>query len=964
LKFIFIFWVVVLCYTHGLSQGLIGQNEVVSFTRNQYGAGTQNWAITQDKNNRLYIANNEGLLVYNGSKWQLYPVPNKTILRSLGFGKGGKLYVGAQDEVGFFAPDKVGRLQFTSLKALIPSVDRTFNDVWQLEVVGEEVFFRTDTKIFKLAGEKMTVFPAAATWLSMHKHQENVIAHERNKGLLVYKNNQWQPFIAKEELPSGFFITDIVSFTKDTSLVSTTSNGIYWLIQNKLIPFTFRSTLIQASQHFTSLFKLGNNNFLAGTYYNGVYLITKDGKVVENITAKNKMPNNTVRCIYADKYNTAWAGLDNGLALFTYENAVKQINPPSFNSGAGYDVESLNGDLYFALSTGIQYLPLKSVIDISATIQEPKVIMNGLSWNLSVLKNQLFVGRDDGLFTIQNYQPKAVESSTGYWGCRDVTGITDTSSSVIAAGNYFGVRFFEQINGGIAATGKLENFSESSRYIETDKNSIWISHPYRGIFRVKNTDKSVKLYTEKEGLPTRLDNHVFKINGRVVFATAKGIYEYDETVDKIIKSVAYDSVFGNRPIRYLKEDISGNIWFVQEKMVGVADYSSGKPIINYIPELKNKILSGFENIFVNDSRNVLMGAEAGFYHLDYEKYKESIQPFSTYITQLKNTGKSDSLLFGGYLFDDTLTQNNINIPYNRNSLLFSYAASMYGQQGGVEFSYYLDGFDTDWSSWSTNAEKEYTNLPAGDYVFKIKARRSPSHESSIHQFSFTIRPPWYQTIWAYLLYVLLSAGILYASFKYQSIRYKRKQEARRIADQLKFEETQKQIAYQHQLELTKSEKELVTLQKEKLEFEINHKNAELASTTMNLVQKKEFILKLKSELQQLQKNTKVVMDSPELKKLIKVLSEEEKLDEEWNNFSQHFNSVHGDFLTILKNKFPSLKPHELRLCAYLRMNLSSKEIAPLMSISIRGVEISRYRLRKKLELPTEINLVEYLMSLN
>ncbi len=127
--------------------------------------------------------------------------------------------------------------------------------------------------------------------------------------------------------------------------------------------------------------------------------------------------------------------------------------------------------------------------------------------------------------------------------------------------------------------------------------------------------------------------------------------------------------------------------------------------------------------------------------------------------------------------------------------------------------------------------------------------------------------------------------------------------------------------------------------------------------------KKEFILKLKTELQQLQKTAKVGDDNPELKKVLKALSEEEKLDTEWEQFSQHFDSVHGDFLTILKNKYPSLKPHELRLCAYLRMNLSSKEIAPLMSISLRGVEISRYRLRKKMALASEVNLVQFLMDL-
>jgi DNA-binding CsgD family transcriptional regulator len=944
----------------GLSQGLIGQNEVSSFTRRQYGAGTQNWGITRDNKNRLYIANNEGLLVYNGTKWQLYPVPNKTILRSLAFGPGGKLFAGAQDELGYYAPDKVGRLCFNSLKHLLPQPYRTFTDVWQLEISGADVFFRTDAGIFKYTGDTIQVYPAEAAWLSMHQHNGRIVAHDRNAGLLIYQNNRWAPFISKEGLPANFFITDIVPYQKDTSLVSTTSHGLFLLFQNKFIPFTISSAAINVTQHFTSLSILNDKSFLAGTYFNGIYRISKQGAVLENISTKNGMPNNTVRCLYTDSYNNAWAGLDNGLAAFTYNNSIKQINPSAFNNGAGYDVKALNGNLYFALSTGLQWLPVQSVADISAITSEPKTIIGGLTWNLSVLNNQLLAGRDDGLYSINNYQAKPVSQSTGYWGCRS---LSETPSSTMIAGNYLGLRFFDMKPEGLNDAGYLENFTESSRYIEADASHIWVSHPYRGIYRISQADKKVQLFTEKNGLPARLDNHVFKIKNQIVFATSAGIYEYSTAKNTIAKAKEFDSLFGNRPIRYLKEDEEGNIWFVQEKMMGVADYSKGKPVIHYIPELKNKILSGFENIFPYNSRNILVGSEAGFYHINYKQYRERIKPFAAYLTQVKTTGSRDSTLFGGYVFDSSNTQLSVTIPYKLNSLLFSYAASAFSQHHHPEFSYYLQGFDEDWSNWSTNTEKEYTNLPAGAYTFKIKARQSPSHESAVYEFTFTIKPPWYQTIWAYALYFLLATGMLYALLKYQSHRHKKKQELRRLADQQKFEEEQKQIAYQHQIELAKSEKELIRLQNEKLEGEIKHKNAELASATMNLVEKKEFILKLKTELQQLQKNTKVDDDNPELKKLLKVLAEEEKLDEEWSNFSQHFNSVHGDFLTALKNKFPSLKPHELRLCAYLRMNLSSKEIAPLMSISIRGVEISRYRLRKKLALSTEINLVQYLMDL-
>jgi DNA-binding CsgD family transcriptional regulator len=413
----------------------------------------------------------------------------------------------------------------------------------------------------------------------------------------------------------------------------------------------------------------------------------------------------------------------------------------------------------------------------------------------------------------------------------------------------------------------------------------------------------------------------------------------------------------------MKEDEKGNIWFIQNKMVGVADYSADKPVIHYIPELKNKILSGFENIFPYNTKNILVGSETGFYHINYEQYQGAINPFSAYVSLVKIIGREDSVLFGGYGTPGDKNKEPAPLPFLFNSLHFAYAVSLSGVPTDLEFSYYLQGFDEGWSNWSTHTEKDYTNLPAGAYSFRVKARTSPSHESGEGVFTFTIRPPWHQTLWAYALYAMVSATLLYALFKFQAKKHKQKQEARRLADRKKYEEEQKQIAYRHQLALAKTEKELIHLQNEKLEAEIEHKNAELASATMNLVQKKEFILKLKSELQQLQKTTRAGEDNPELKKLLKVLAEEEKLNEEWNNFSQHFNSVHGDFLTVLKNKFPSLKPHELRLCAYLRMNLSSKEIAPLMSISLRGVEISRYRLRKKLALPTEVNLVQFLMDL-
>ncbi|RYY44098.1 MAG: transcriptional regulator, partial [Chitinophagaceae bacterium] len=95
----------------------------------------------------------------------------------------------------------------------------------------------------------------------------------------------------------------------------------------------------------------------------------------------------------------------------------------------------------------------------------------------------------------------------------------------------------------------------------------------------------------------------------------------------------------------------------------------------------------------------------------------------------------------------------------------------------------------------------------------------------------------------------------------------------------------------------------------------------------------------------------------------RTLSDDDNMDKEWESFTRHFDKVHSDFIIGLKDKHPTVTGNEVKLCAYLRMNLSTKEIAQLMNISVRGVEISRYRLRKKLLIPSEMNLFDYLITI-
>jgi len=168
----------------------------------------------------------------------------------------------------------------------------------------------------------------------------------------------------------------------------------------------------------------------------------------------------------------------------------------------------------------------------------------------------------------------------------------------------------------------------------------------------------------------------------------------------------------------------------------------------------------------------------------------------------------------------------------------------------------------------------------------------------------------------------------------------------------------------HQLVMDKAESELISLRNEKLQSEIDYKNSELAMSAMHLVQKGELITKLKNELNTVMKSVDNEKAAVEIKKMIKVLGEDDKIDKDWDHFAQHFDKVHSDFLVLLKEKHPNLTANEMKLCSYLRMNLSTKEMAQLMNISVRGVEISRYRLRKKLGIPTEMSIYDHLMRIS
>ena len=938
----------------GWSERLHGQNTIglpliLNYGKMDYHGGAQTWDIQQDRKGLLYFANNEGLISYDGTYWKIYPLPNRTILRSLAIDKDDRIFAGGQGEIGFFHPDGNGFLRYQSLTGLLPASYREFADIWNIEVYNESVFFRATDRIFEWKNNAIRVFTPQSQWQFMTRAGKELIAQDRKNGLLTFRNNEWVPLtgnpILGNELVSG-----IIQMGADSLLVSTIRKKFYLIKNDSLSPILPHPD-IEASN--TDIYKTGQLNkdeLVAGTTSEGCLIMDFKGKIIQRISRTEGLQNNNVLCVYLDRENNLWAGLNNGISLIAYNSAIKYIRPNKTNELSGFSSRIFKNNLYIGTSDGAYTVPLTNESkDLSFSKGEFNMIRNsgGQVWRIDEVNQQLLMGHNGGTYSIDNKEARVL-STDASWLFVPTSSVLPSQS--VLAGTYTGLKLLHYQQDKFINRGNLEGIYESFRFLAIDNNNtIWASHPYRGIYKlgISADEKkyTAKLYTEADGLPSSLNNQVFRIKNRIVFATEKGAYEYDQARDRFVPSAFLTPVFGKMELRYLNEDEEGNIWFCSGKAMGVVHNNA----ITYFPELKGQILSGFENVYPYNAENIFIASEKGLIHLNYKKYIGTQRTLSVQMGNVKlvRNSNADSSIFGGAGSSNA----GGSFPNSYNSFHFEFSSPAYSLQSNIEYSYKLEGYDKSWSSWSSRTEKDYTNLPEGTYSFMVKAHDNLDDESEAALYSFSINPPFYKTIWAYLFYALLFLLLVYLLNRWQERNLSRQR--------IKYEEKQKQIIALHNLEIEQSEKEIIKLQNEKLANEVLLKKRELANASMHLVEREDALTRVKDELQTLYKKTG---HNHDVKTALQLVNELEKNKSNWDQFASHFNEINNDFLKKLKAKFPNLTNSDLKVCAYLQLNLSTKEIAQLMNISVRGVDISRYRLRKKFQLAREQTLNDFLNS--
>ncbi|WP_439881726.1 ligand-binding sensor domain-containing protein [Pontibacter sp. MBLB2868] len=933
-----------------------GNPFIKNYSTEDFKGGIQSWGIAQDAREVIYVANNFGLLEFDGAEWSKFAVNNGTKVRSLYTSNlQGRIYVGSQADFGYYEPDKLGNLQYASLKALIPAEHRNFDEVWRIYDIEGTIYFATFKNIYIYKpGKKVKVIAPANPLELSFKVRNRLYTMEWGVGLSQLEGDKLRLLPGGEKF-SQTRIASILPLDQTNLLIFTVQEGIYLYNGHKPVLIDLVDAPILQHLVINQAVLLKDGSYAIGTQNDGLYIMNKQGELLLHLTKADGLFDNTIHTLYQDVHQNLWLGLNNGLSLVELSSPFSRIDGSKGVSGAGYAALRLNNNLYLGTTSSL-------FVADPASNEKYQAVTNstGQVYKLRTYQDKILMGHHTGPYVVENGRASKIATGNGSWDYIQVPGKQD----LFILGSYDGISLLKYEGGTFKLVRKFKGFEESSRVMDfDDRGNLWIAHGYKGVFRVRfepdfSAIRKVWFYNSKNGFPSDQLVNLERLQGKLYFPALTGIYRFDYNKDVFVKDSIFSSYFmPDEHLVEMEEDVQGNIYFISDKRVGKLSLNKfGEPKIEskQFSNISDRLNDDLPYIKILDIDNVLFGAKDGFIHFDAAKVK-NLYPFNTHITKVINTSlDKDSLLLSDRAFPDA---DKVELPYNLNSLRFTYSSSFYERPEKTNYQYYLENFDEAWSGWTTKTEKEYTNLPEGEYVFHVKARNIHGNISEAKSFAFAVDPPFYRSKVAFIFYIISGLFMLGTVFHYFEKKFKR--------EKLLILEDKERLLSEKETEVQEaakqSEEQIMLLKHEKQQSEIEHMNRELASSTFHLLNKNELLNNVKLELQSIVKQGELQQHSEEVKRIIKNIEHNVTSDADWKQFELHFNYVHGDFTKRLQDKYPDMTPQEIKLSTYLRLNLTTKEIAQLLSISVRGVEISRYRLRKRLDLDRSENLTDFIL---
>ncbi|MUP43697.1 histidine kinase [Gramella aestuarii] len=886
--------------------------------------------IAQAENKNLYFANSTGLLEFNGENWNIYPVPNNTIVRSLKV-VGNRIYTGAYMEAGYWTKNDYGELEYTSLVPKFEGIGDG-EQFWDIEFLKELIIFRSFGGIYFYDPQKDSVTkmpnPFGQPTSGIFKLEDKLFFQLVGEGLFQIRNGEAQLVIPGEQLGDKA-IMHLYQQEGKLSIISGKTEFFVWedgALKQNLKPVNREI----GYPNILDAIDLEDGSLVLGTVGKGVLVINPEGEVVNSFNQANVLLNNTVLDLFQDESGMIWAGLDYGISSIDLNSSFRSFRDNKGEIGSVYASFEKDGALYLGTNQGLY---LREAGEVNFQLIEGT---NGQVWFIDQVGDFVFCGHDKGTFRIEGGRAIKVMDRLGTWLVKEY------SEDVFVQGHYFGISFFKSNGQDFEVLPMLENFPHSSKFIEIDENlDLWVSNEHKGVFRLEIND-SLTGYTQIENYKfpgeSGITSSIFRFNDSLYYSSRDKIYRFDRGTDQFTGNNKLNNLIaglervsgkmislnGDRKLWGFAKD---GIFSIQPSLLN-EDYSLD---FTFIDQDFRNIAVGYENISSLARENYLLGIANGYLKFntgDNFASKRQVSLDEISIKPLEGSAKKVKLEESG------------DFKHEHNNISFRFSTPVHDKYVDALYSYRLIGLSSNWSEWSRSAEANFENLGFGDYTFEVKAKVGDTIMDST-SYSFKVGRPFYLSTLAILGYILAFLVILFLIHLMNKRHHKRKMAEHERALKMKNLE---------------AEQEIIKLKNEKLEQDMANKNRELAVSTMSLIKKNEFLTSIKNKLKASEESSKV-------KSVIKTIDKDINEEDNWKFFKKAFSNADKDFFKKIKARHPELTSNDLKLCAYLRLNLSSKEIAPLLNISVKSVEIKRYRLRKKMDLDRETNLTDYILAL-
>ncbi len=743
------------------------QPYIRNYTPREYTGSAAIWEIARGKDGLMYFGNSNGVTVYNGYQWTNYAVQNNTTVRSLDVDSNGIIYIGAKAEFGYLKGDQTGKKTYYSLSAQLPDSSKNFVDVWNTYATADGVFFLTFKKIFRWYNDSLYVYSIGKlhAHLGFRVYEKLYIIH-RGKGIMVFNKDQFETIPGGDHF-IGKAIFAMMPYAQRSMLTVNRKDGLTLInLQNgEITPVEGRISDKMGEDFIYHGAYLGKGQFALGTLANGIYIINKDFKQVTHWNSSLGMQSDNIKYIFPDPDEGLWVGSGNGIIHLETKLPLTHYSKENGIRGNVRDIIRHRGTLYAATGNGIFYLDQGSTDLKRQFIQLEKV--KEQVWAFAVLRGDLLAATGNGVYWINGLETRQMFTESSVFGIFP----SKRDSNLCYLAMKHGVGFLKAGKNGISDPDyRYQRHAKIGRecdFIAEDKlGNVWVYTGFDSLIYIyKHSMFSAKglKYKKLPKISNDMANEGFiTVKNKVFFSSNTGLLSYSEQAGKDIFALQDKFSIQGLPaeaiIKKIKEDREGNIWIHyhehgQNGMVMAAKTGENtyEAQAGDLPRINEK-LSHINAIYLEDNGVSWIGGGEGL--IKYDQSKDAFESRSNYpVTIGRVSLANDSVVFYGD--KSNYASTDFSLPYTYNQVKFTFGLPVFSHEEANQYQYYLQGLDEKWSPWSSTHEKEYTNIPEGQYTFRVRAKNVYGQISHEDTFQLTVHPPWYRSVFAYIGYVIL-----------------------------------------------------------------------------------------------------------------------------------------------------------------------------------------------------------------